>query len=72
MREKIGKVVSPDDLSDVDKVVSSMLKSKNKYHKDITKIVDEYVFNLGTSATVEANYIIESLQKKIKEKKNEK
>ncbi len=72
IREKIGKVIDLNDLSNVDKVVSDMLKSKKEYQKSITKIVDEYVFNLGNSAEVEAKYIIESLQNKVKERKNEK
>ncbi len=70
IRDEIGKVVKLKELKTIDKTVAEMLKSKRKYEKKITSIVDEYVYNLGTSAKVEGDYIISSIQEKIKERKN--
>ena len=52
--------------------LKELLESKDKYKKKISKMVDEYVYNLGNSAEVGAKYIIDSILKKIDEKKNNK
>ena len=68
IREEIGKVVKLKNIKTIDKVVDEMLKSNKKYEKKINDIVNEDVYNIGNSAEVEANYIIDSLQEKIKNK----
>ena len=45
-----------------------MLNSKEKYKKEIMKVLDEYVYNLGCSSEKGAEYIIETIQNKIKER----
>ena len=45
-----------------------MLKNQSKYNKKISKLVDDSVYNIGKSAEVGANYIIETIQDKIKER----
>ena len=72
IRNEIGKVVAVNKVKTMDKVVDELLKSKSKYEKKIDSIVKEYVYNLGTSAEVEAEYIIESLQEHIKKGKEDK
>ena len=72
IRDEIGELVKVDQVKKIDKVVENMLKSKKKYEKKIESIVDEYVYNLGDSAEVEAKYIIESLQEHIKKGKENK
>jgi len=69
VREKLGKVEKPNDLSKVDKTVDYLLNNSDKYKKDIDKVLHEYFYNIGTSGEVGAKYIIECVQKKIKEKK---
>ncbi len=68
IRDEIGKVVKVNKIKTIASTVDEMLKSKKKYEKKINTIVDEYVYNHGTSAEVEAEYIISSLQEKIKNK----
>ena len=67
-RDKIGKSLKTNELDKIDKTIKELLNSKDKYSKIITKVVDEYVYNLGTSDEVGANYIIDLIQKKIKER----
>lgn len=68
-RDKIGKSLKVDELDKIDKTIKELLNSKEKYNKIITKVVNEYVYNLGTSDEVGANYIIDLIQKKIKERR---
>jgi YidC/Oxa1 family membrane protein insertase len=68
-REKIGEVVSLKDLNKLDKIVEKMLKDPKKYAKQIEKFRNETIYNLGKSAEVGAEYIIETVQKQIKERK---
>jgi predicted oxidoreductase (fatty acid repression mutant protein) len=46
-----------------------MLKDPKKYAKQIEKFRNETIYNLGKSAEVGAEYIIETVQKQIKERK---
>ena len=68
-RKKIGEVVSLKDLSKLDEIVAKILKESKKYAKQIEKFRDETIYNLGKSAEVGAEYIIETVQKQIKERK---
>ncbi len=70
IREKVGEVVDPKKLDNVDKVVDKMLKNQKSYSKSIEKMKNEYVYNIGTSGEVGAKYIIKSVQDKIKSKKD--
>ncbi len=67
-RNKIGKSLKVDELNRINETVKELLKDKDKYNKAITKVVNEYVYNLGNSSEVGANYIIDLIQKKIKER----
>ena len=67
-RNEIGKSLKTDELDKIKDTINELLKSKDKYNKKITKLVDEYVYNLGNSAEVGANYIIDVIQDKIKER----
>ena len=67
-RNEIGKSLKTDELDKIKDTINELLNSKDKYKKKITKLVDEYVYNLGNSAEVGAKYIIDVIQKKIKER----
>ena len=67
-RNEIGKSLKTDELDKIKDTINELLKLKDKYNKKITKLVDEYVYNLGNSAEVGANYIIDVIQDKIKER----
>ena len=67
-RNKIGKELELNKLDTIDKEVENMLKSSKEYKKKITDITNEYVYNLGKSGEVGAEYIIECIQNKINER----
>ena len=68
-RDEIGKVVKLNEIDNLDKVVEDILKNQEKYKKKISKLVDESVYNLGNSGEVGAKYIIDAIQKKVKERR---
>ena len=68
-RNYLGKVVKLDETSSIDKVIKDMLKSSKKYNKEIEKLEKDYVYNLGISGEKGAEYIIDVVQKKIKERR---
>ena len=70
IRDEVGEVVSPNKLDDVDKLVAKMLKNQKSYSKSIEKMKNEYVYNIGSSGKVGAEYIINSVKEKIKSKKD--
>ena len=69
-RSEIGQEIEIKNISKIDKVVDDMLKSSKKYSKKIDTILNDSVYNLGNSSKVGAEYIIETIQEKIKERKN--
>lgn len=73
-RYEIGEVIKLDNIKSISKTVDNMLNNKDKYKEKIIKLVDDSVYNICTSGQVGAEYIIEAIQNKIKErkKKNEK
>lgn len=70
MREVIGAVVKPDELEKLPEAVERLLSGRDEYRERIDSFVHEYVYNLGNSGEVGAKYIINEIQKKIKERKN--
>ena len=75
IREKIGKLISLKNIKDIDKEIDEILKNYKKYQKNIEKITNEHVYNIGKSGEVGAEYIISVIEEKIekrKVKKNEK
>ena len=68
-RDQIGKSLNVDELDKTKDTIRDLLKNKDKYSKIITKVMNENLYNIGESAEVGADYIIDLIQKKIKEKK---
>ncbi len=68
VRNVIGKSLKTSELDKIKDTIRELLNSKDKYSKIITKTTEEYVYNLGNSSEVGADYIIEMIQKKIKER----
>ena len=70
-REVIGKLIAPDNLKDVNKVVKSLIGNK-EYTKKITDLLNDSVYNIGCSGEAGAKCIIECIQERIEERsKNE-
>lgn len=71
-RNEVGKVVKLEEIKKIDKTIQEMLKETSKYEKKITKLRDKEIYNLGESGEVGANYIIDTIQEKIKERAGKK
>lgn len=71
LREEIGCSLNLDELDRLGVTVDSMLGNADAYYARIDKFVDDYVYNLGRSSEAGAKYIINQLQKKAKERKQD-
>ena len=72
LREEIGASIDTDKLDTVADTVARLLSEKDAYYDKIGGFINEYVYNLGNSAEVGAKYMIESIKKKAKERKENK
>jgi len=70
-RNVMGQSISVEDCKKINEVVERILKEKDDYKEKIEKLVNDGVYNIGKSAEVGANYIIEAIQNKINERKKE-
>ena len=70
LREEIGCSLNLDEINKVPEKIDELLKMQLSYKSRIHSFVEEYVYNLGNSAEIGAQYIISSLQEKIKNRRN--
>lgn len=68
-RDRVGKSLNVDELDKAKDAIRELLKNKDKYSKMITDLMDESLYNVGNTAEVGGNYIIDLIQEKIKERK---
>lgn len=71
LRDKLGKNLKPDEMDRVPETVADLLAHKEQYREQIDLLAHEYIFNLGCSAKVGADYIIKSLQSKVAARKEQ-
>ena len=57
IREKIGKIVSPDNLSEIPDLIKKIDMDSNLMSDEIKEIRSKTVFNINKSASVGAEYI---------------
>ncbi len=57
LRSKIGKIVSPHNLESLPKVVRELIDSTEAYGGSIRQLRNEWVFHIGNSSKIGANYI---------------
>ncbi len=69
LRDEIGCSLNLDQLDRLAETVDTLLGEKDSYAVKIGAFVDEYVYNLGNSARVGAQYIIAQLQEKVRQRK---
>lgn len=72
VRNEIGEIVSVENCKNINITVNKMLDNSTIYEDKINKLVNESVYNIGHSGEIGANYIINSIQEKINERKREK
>lgn len=69
LRDEIGCSLNLDEIGKVAEKIEELLRMRASYKDKIHAFVEEYVYNLGKSAEVGADYIIGSLQEKIKKRR---
>ena len=69
MRDSIGATLNPDEMDKASVIVEKMFDDAAMYRSRIDNFVHEYVYNLGHSSEVGAQYIVNEIVKKIQEKK---
>ena len=57
LRSQLGSVVSVDDILTVPELVEHLCKQSDDYRDRIQLIRDQYIYNVGSSASVSAGYI---------------
>ena len=60
LRSEIGRVVSPDRLSDVPALVENLCQSPDDWRERIRELRSRWIYNIGTSGKVAAAYIVEA------------
>ncbi|MGN0639065.1 MAG: membrane protein insertase YidC [Huintestinicola sp.] len=69
LRDKLGKSLDLDNLSETENTVDYLLTHTEEYRRQINDLAHEYLYNLDHSAEVGGRYIIRAVQNKIQEKK---
>lgn len=69
LREEIGCSLNLEEIYKVPEKIDMLFNMQSSYKNRIHAFVEEYVYNLGKSAQVGGAYIISSLQKKIKNRR---
>lgn len=69
LRDKLGKSLKTDQMNHVAETVEYLLSHGVQYKEQIDQLAHEYIYHLGTSAEIGANYIIESIQSKVAARK---
>ena len=69
LRNQIGKSLDLDHLDKLPDIVNELLAESAKYAETNRMLAEKYIYNLGHSAEVGANYIIETIKKQISNKK---
>ena len=66
IRNRIGVVVNPNKIDNIDLIVTELIKEKEKYKEEIIKARNEFVFNFGTSSKTGAKFIYDYCNEKTK------
>ena len=68
IRDKIGKIVSPNNLEEIPTFLKNLQKNDHNVKEQIRSIRSKTVYNIGNSATVGAKYIQEIIESNFSEK----
>ena len=69
LRSKLGKSLKPDQMDHVAETVDYLMIHKEQYEEQINELAHKYIYNLGVSAEIGADYIIKSIQRKVAARK---
>lgn len=71
LRDQLGKSLDLDQLSKTRENVDYLISHTEEYRRRIDELAHRYIYNLDGSAEVGARYIIETIQKKIADRKKD-
>lgn len=66
MREVLGASVDPDRISEAREKTAYLLENAEQYREVITKAVNDYIYNVGTSGEVHGRFIIDVVFRQIR------
>ena len=72
LRDKIGKSMKPEELSSLGDVVADMLEHQSEWHSELEKLRSETIYNIGHSAEIAGEFLLEEVLRKQAEKQLEK
>jgi YidC/Oxa1 family membrane protein insertase len=58
LRDKIGKVIRVEEISQVDRIISEFLSQRDRYRERIASLREKFVYNFGCSSEIGADYIM--------------
>ena len=58
IRNKIGKAIDKEETKEIKKIIDELITNQNKYKEENIKVREKYLFNLGESSKIAAEYII--------------
>ncbi len=64
LRDEIGVSVDPDQLADLAGKIDWLLQRRDDYREQIKRVRESNIYNIGSSAAVGGQYIIETLHEK--------
>ena len=63
IREKIGCIIQPSDIGNINRHIEKVIASSDRYKIDIQRLKNDYIYNIGTSASIAADRIVELSEK---------
>ena len=72
LRDQIGRRLKPTEMDRLPTVVAELLNSREYYQEKIEQLAHEHIYHIDDSTEIYANYLIETILKKISEKKEKK
>ena len=69
VRDDMGKSIDIENISSTNTVISDFLENKDDYHRRIEKVMEYAIYNVGKSAEVETNYIINQVEEYAKSRR---
>jgi len=61
IRANIGKIVSPEKISNIPKIISEILNNTDSWSETISNVRESYIFNIGKSGKIGAEIICKTL-----------
>jgi hypothetical protein len=63
IRNQIGRAIEKEEISNIEKIVDELILNQEKYKEKNIDIRNKYLYNLGNSSKIGAEYIINKIKK---------